>query len=91
MASCLQDMYLWLVFSPEAAKLLKRKQGLDSPDRLQVLTDKIIDVIGNVIRKPGFKNADKVPYRGQHVSIIVQENLKPATFLFHHRWSCTFD
>ena len=32
MASWLQDMYLWLEFSPEAAKLLIREQGLDSPD-----------------------------------------------------------
>ena len=28
---------------------------------------------------------------GQQISIIAQENLKLATFLFHHQWRCTFD
>ena len=28
----LQDMYLWLIFSSEAARLLIRAQGLESPD-----------------------------------------------------------
>ena len=34
MASWLQDMYIKLEFSPEAAMLLIREQGLDSPERL---------------------------------------------------------
>ena len=34
MASKLQDMYIQLGFSPRAAKLLIREQGLDSPERL---------------------------------------------------------
>ena len=38
----------------------------------------------------GGKNADKRPDKGQ-VSVIAQENLKLAAFLFHQRWRCTFD
>ena len=40
MASKLQDMYIWLGFSPEAATLFVREQGLDYPHRLRILTDK---------------------------------------------------
>ena len=29
--------------------------------------------------------------KGQQVSVIVQENLKLAAFLFHHSWRCIFD
>ena len=36
-------------------------------------------------RKPGGKNANRIPNRG------LQENLKLAIFLFHDRWRCTFD
>ena len=84
-------MYIWLGFSPEAAKLLISEQRLDSPDRLRVLTDKNVDDIFNVVRRPGGKNADGTPNRGQQVSVIAQENLKLAAFLFHHRWRCTLD
>ena len=58
MASWLQEMYLWLGFSPEAARLLVREQGLDSPERLRVLTNKNVNDICNVVRKPGSKNAN---------------------------------
>ena len=85
MASKLQNMYIQLGFSPKAAKLLIREQGLDNPDRLRVLTDKNVDDICNVMRKPGGKNANGTPDRGQQVSVIAQENLKLTAFLFHHR------
>ena len=91
MAFCLQDMYLQLRFSPEAAMLLVKEQGLDSPDGLRLLKDKIVDDICNVMRKRGGKNANRTPNRGQQVSFIAQENLKLAIFLFHHQWSYTFD
>ena len=91
MASWFQDMYVWLGFSPEVAKLLVREQGLDSPERLSVITDKNVDDICNVVRKPGGKNANGMPNRGQQVSVIAQENLKLAIFLFHHKWRCTLD
>ena len=32
-----------------------------------------------------------MPDRGQHISVITQENLKLAYFLFHHQWRCTLD
>ena len=64
--------------------MLVREQGLNSPDRLRVLTDKNVDDICNVVRKPGSKNADGTPDRGQQVSVIAQENLKLAAFLFLH-------
>ena len=28
---------------------------------------------------------------GQQVSVVAQENLKLAAFIFHHRWRFTFD
>ena len=65
MASWLKDMYIWLGFSPEAAKWLIREQELGSSERLRVLTDKNVDGICNVIRKPGSKNADETSNRGQ--------------------------
>ena len=91
MASWLQHMYLQLEFSSEVARLLVREQGLDSPERLRVLTDNNLDDICNVMRKPGSKSADGMPNSGQQVSVIAQENLKLAVFLFHHQWRCTFD
>ena len=91
MALWLQDMYLWLRLSPEAARLLVKVQGLDSPERLRVLTDKNVDDICNIMRKPGGKNANGMLHREQHASVIAKENLKLAVFLFHHWWRCTFD
>ena len=64
MASWLQDMYIWLEFSPKAEKFLIREQGLYSPDRLRVLTDKNVDDTCNVMRKPGGKNANEMPDKG---------------------------
>ena len=81
----LQDLYIRHGYSPEAAKLLIREQGLDSPERLRALADKNVDDICHVMRKPGGKNANGMPHRGQQVSVIAQENLKLAIFLFHHR------
>ena len=43
------------------------------------------------MRKPGSKNTNRAPDREQQVTVIAQENLKLASFLFHHRWRCTFD
>ena len=91
MALKLQDMYPRFGFSPKTTKLLVRDQGLDSPDRLRVLTDKNVNDICNVMRKPGSKNANGMPDRGQQVSVIDQENPKLAVFLFHHKWRCTLD
>ena len=43
------------------------------------------------MRKPGGMNANGMLNRGQQVSVVVQENLKLADFLFYHRWRCTLD
>ena len=86
----LQNMYIHLGFSPKAAKLLFREQGLDSPEMLRVLKNKNVNEICNVMRKPGGKNANGM-HRGQQVSVIAQENLKLATFVINHRWWCTLD
>ena len=32
-----------------------------------------------------------MPYIGQLISVIVQENLKLAAFLLYHKWRCTLD
>ena len=66
-------------------KLLVREQGLDSPEMLGVLIAKNINNICNVVRKPGSKNADGMPNRGQQVSVISPDSLKLAAFLFHDR------
>ena len=71
--------------------MLTREQGLDSPERLSDLTDKNVNDICNLTRKPDSKNVNGTPNRGQQVSVIVQENLKLAAFLFHHRRRCTLD
>ena len=52
-ASQLQDMYIQLGFSLEAAKLLVREQGLDSPEMLRIFSDKNVNDICNVIEKQG--------------------------------------
>ena len=83
MASWLQDMYVQLGFSPEKAKLLEHE--LDIPERLCVLTDKTVNDICNVVRKPGGKKAYGAPNREQQVSVIAQEKLKLTVFLLHHR------
>ena len=56
MASWLQDMYIQFEFSPKAAKLLIREQGLDSLEMLKVLTDKNIYDICNIRKNPGNKS-----------------------------------
>ena len=82
---------MWLGLSLKAARLHIKEQGLNSHERLRVLPDKNINDICNVMRKLGNKNVNRMPNRGQQVSIIAQENLKLAAFLFHHRWKCAFD
>ena len=91
MALLLLDMYTHLGFSPKVAQLLIKEQGLDSPERLRVLTDKNVNDICNVVRKPAGKNTNGTPNRVQQVSVIAQESLKLAIFLFHHRWRCTLN
>ena len=66
-------------------------QRLDITERLRVLTDNNVDDICNIVRKLGGKNAIGTPDRRQQVSVIAQENLKLAIFLFHPRWRCTSD
>ena len=43
------------------------------------------------MRKPGGKNANKMLNRWQQVSLIAQENLELAVFLFYHRWRYAFN
>ena len=76
----LQDRFFWLGFSPEAAKLLVREQGLDRPERLGAFMDKNVNEICNVMKKPGGKNVEGLPNRGQKVSVIAHKNLKLASF-----------
>ena len=83
------DVYLQLGFSSEADRLLIRKQGLDSPDRLRVITEKSVDDICSIIRKQGGKNANGTPNRGQQVLVTAQDILKLAVFL--HQWGFTYD
>ena len=71
MALSPQDLYIRLGFSPNAAKLLIREQEVYSPERLRVLTEKNVDDICNVMRKPGSKNADGTSNRRQQISVII--------------------
>ena len=43
------------------------------------------------MRKPGGKNANRIPSRGQKVSVVAQQILNLVNFLFHHRWRCNLD
>ena len=90
MAPWLQDMYLLLRFSPETTRLFIREQQLGSSEWHKVLTDKNVDDICNIMRKPGSNNAG-MSDRVQQVSVIAQENLKLAVSLFHYWWRCIFD
>ena len=56
-------MYLQLGFSLKVARLLVREQGIDSSERLKVLTDKNVDDICNVMRKQGSKSTDETLQR----------------------------
>ena len=47
-----------------------REQGLDSPKRLNVLTNKNVNGICNVMRKPGGKNAIGMHNKVQQISVI---------------------
>ena len=58
---------------------------------LRILTDKNVDDIRNIMRKPGCKSTDRMPDSGQQVSVIAQENLKLAIFFFLYSWRYTFD
>ena len=51
-------------------------------------TNKNVNDIWNVTRKPSSKNANGIPDRGQQMSVMA---LKLAVFLFHIVWLCTFD
>ena len=66
-----------------------KEHGLDIPARPRVLTNKNFNDACNVMRKPDSRNANGMPYSGaiggQQVSVIAQETLKLAAFLFHHR------
>ena len=64
--------------------MLIRDHGLDSPERLRILTDKYVNDICNVMRKPGSKNADGTPNKEQQVPVIAQEKLMLAAFLLYH-------
>ena len=66
-------------------------QDLNTSDKLQLLTDKNVDGICNVIKKIGIKHAGGTLDKVHQVSVMAQENLKQAAFLFHHRWRCTYD
>ena len=70
MALWLQHMSVQLGFSFEAARLHVKEQGLDSFERMRVLTDKNVGDICNVMRTPGCKNADRTPDRGQQLSVM---------------------
>ena len=74
-----------LRFGPQAARVLVREQGLDSPQRLRVITDKNVDDICNIMRKSGGKNANRMPNS--------YSPRKPAASCLpiSHWWRCTFD
>ena len=43
------------------------------------------------MKKPCGKNADGMSNKEQQISVIAQEDLKLAAFLFYQWWRCTFD
>ena len=83
-ASLLQDMYGQLSCSHVATTKLVEEQELNHPDH-QVIVNKYVKDICNVVKKPREKNADKIPDRVEPVSVMVWEHLKLAVVLFQHR------
>ena len=53
--------------------------------------DKNVDDICNIVRKPYGKNTNVMPDSGQQISVVAQENLKPAVFLVYHWWRFIHD
>ena len=87
----LQDIYLKLGFSCEAARLLEGEQESHSPERLRVLIHKNVNDICNIVRKSGGKNADGMTNRWKQILAIAQENLMLVIFLFNDWLRCPFD
>ena len=53
--------------------------------------NKIVDDICSIMRKPGNKNVDGTPNRGSQASVMAQENLRLADFLFYYSWRCIIE
>ena len=60
----LDAMHVQLGFSHDSARVLVHKQGLNSTYRLRALTNKNVDDICNVTRKPGGKSTNNLPTDG---------------------------
>ena len=91
MTLLLQEIYVQLGFSLKATRILFHKQILYILDQLSILSDKNVDDICNVMVKPDGKNAVRTPDRRPQVLVITPKHLKLASFLFHHRWRCTYN
>ena len=75
----------------EGLVLLLSSCSSSAPKRFRLFTDKNVDGIFNVMRKPGNKNANRSPDREKQVSVIAQENMKLTVFIIHHWWRFIVD
>ena len=69
-------------FSQMVAMKLVNDQGTYSPLTFASLSDEDIAAICDVIRRPGCLVSKKMSDRGNHISILVENNLKVTVFMF---------
>ena len=89
MALGLQMLYLQIRCSIKAGGIIFKEQGLLSTGPLQVLTDNNINVICNVTRKLGNKNANATCNREHQVAVMSGENFKLTAFLIYRGYTST--
>ena len=71
-------------FTNEVSDYLVTDQSLDSLDEIALLTDKDIDNLCSVVRRPGGTIANNVPNPGLNVSVRAQINMKLLVYYTQH-------
>ena len=75
------------------AQKLMDDQGIDSSWNLAKLSDEIITMFCDVIRRPGSLVSGKMPDRRNQISVLMAKNLKLTAFMFKmiKRFSKAYD
>ena len=81
----LQSAYGLIGFSAEATLVVTNTHGIDSMEEIKILTDKEIDNLCKVMRRPGGINPiTNVSNLGFQVSLRAENNLKLASFFIKY-------
>ena len=86
----MNDMYVRLGFTQEAAQQLSGAQGMDDLVELSLLTDSEVDALCKLVRNPGGMRAavgrqPAQPDRGLAISMVAITNLKLACYYVRHQ------